>query len=174
MVFLYPFNESIFKKIMAHDSSVLVTRPALCSSFNEPFNPFSALLSSLTTCLCLQVLYHLHCENLCSDFQEDLRFRFSMGLASMIQRFLGGGGRPSSSAARRAATQTAPDSADVSSMGVPRGLKAMASHSPVTPTNEFFVPQDDWSLVSKVAVASLTSQVRLSFYTQLSYIFVLS
>ena len=111
----------------------------------------------------LQVLYHLHCENLCSDFQEDLRFRFSMGLASMIQRFLGGGGGRQSTA-RRAATQTyaASDSAasaaavaaDVSNMGVPRGLKPM-SHSPVTPTNEFFVPMDDWSLVSKVIFRSL-------------------
>ncbi len=39
---------------------------------------------------------------------------------------------------------------------IPRGIPT--SHSPVTPTNEFFVPQDDWSLVSKIAVASLTSQ----------------
>merc|ERR1719323_1609426 len=78
----------------------------------------------------------------------------------MIQRFLGGGFGGRHSSARRAATQTvdsASSAADhASSMGVPRGLKA--THSPVTPTNEFFVPQDDWSLVSKVAVASLTSQ----------------
>ena len=104
--------------------------------------------------VCFQVLYHLNCENLCSDFQEDLRFRFSMGLVSMIQRFLGGGGRQSS--VRRVATQTASDSVAANMSAIPRGLKA--SHSPVTPTNEFFVPQDDWSLVSKVAVASLTSQ----------------
>ena len=79
-----------------------------------------------------------------------------MGLASMLQRFLGGGRQ---STARRAATQTAAASdsagaavaADVSNMGVPRGLKPM-SHSPVTPTNEFFVPMDDWSLVSKVII----------------------
>ena len=102
-----------------------------------------------------QVLYHLHCENLCSDFQEDLRFRFSMGLTTMIQRFLGGGFGGRHSSARRAATQTvdsASSAADhASSMGVPRGLKA--THSPVTPTNEFFVPQDDWSLVSKVTAS---------------------
>jgi mitofusin len=90
-----------------------------------------------------EVLYHLHCENLCSDFQEDLRFRFSMGMASMIQRFLGGGRQN----AKR--NHSPPES-------VPRGVQS--SHSPVTPTNEFFVPQDEWSLVSKIAVASLTSQ----------------
>ena len=37
---------------------------------------------------------------------------------------------------------------------VPRGLSSPV----VTPTNDFLVPQDDWSLVSKIAVASLTSQ----------------
>ena len=77
-----------------------------------------------------------------------------MGLTSMIQRFLGGGFGGRHSSARRAATQTV-DSASaadqMSSMGVPRGLKA--THSPVTPTNEFFVPQDDWSLVSKVTAS---------------------
>ena len=66
-----------------------------------------------------------------------------MGLVSMMQRFLGGGGGGGrQSLAKRAATQTTDRSAaaDVNNslgMGVPRGL----SHSPVTPTNEFFVPQ---------------------------------
>merc|ERR1719383_1495177 len=51
-----------------------------------------------------EVLYHLNCENLCSDFQEDLSFRFSLGFSSIIKRFLsstqtkrrGGGGAGSS------------------------------------------------------------------------------
>merc|ERR1719495_2254395 len=38
---------------------------------------------------------------------------------------------------------------------IPRGVTLTC---PQTPTNEFFVPQDDWSLVSKVAIASLSSQ----------------
>ncbi len=33
-----------------------------------------------------EVLYHLQCESLCSDFQEDLRFRFSLGLTSLVYR----------------------------------------------------------------------------------------
>ena len=35
-----------------------------------------------------------------------------------------------------------------------------------TPSNEFFVPQDDWSLLSKLAIASISSQVcTLFIYT---------
>lgn len=34
-----------------------------------------------------EVFYRLNCESLCSDFQEDLEFRFSLGLISMIKRF---------------------------------------------------------------------------------------
>jgi hypothetical protein len=41
--------------------------------------------------------------------------------------------------------------------GVPRGLGPL---TPDTPSNEFtFLPQDEWSLVSKIAIASLSSQV---------------
>jgi mitofusin len=39
---------------------------------------------------------------------------------------------------------------------VPRGLGTPGS--PQMPTNEFVLPQDDWSIVSKVAIATLTSQ----------------
>merc|ERR1719481_2476293 len=31
-----------------------------------------------------EVLYHLNCDNLCSDFQEDLSFKFSLGLTCLI------------------------------------------------------------------------------------------
>ncbi len=93
-----------------------------------------------------EVLYHLHCDNLCSDFQEDLRFKFSMGFTSLVNRFLGAGKKRSS--------QLQHHLDESSAMGsIPRGRL-----SPIAPTNEFIVPQDDWSLVSKVAVASLTSQ----------------
>lgn len=92
-----------------------------------------------------EVLYHLHCDNLCSDFQEDLRFHFSLGLTSLIQRFMGGHGGHKRPHAR---------SGDSS---LSRSLNTASSpHTP--PSNEFIVPQDDWSLVSKIAIASLTSQ----------------
>ncbi len=94
-----------------------------------------------------EVLYHLHCDNLCSDFQEDLRFKFSLGFTALLHRFLGSG--------KRRVQQYYYEDPQLGG-SVPRGVP---SHSPpAAPTNEFFVPQDDWSLVSKVAVASLTSQ----------------
>lgn len=34
-----------------------------------------------------EVFYRLNCESLCSDFQEDLEFRFSLGLISLLRRF---------------------------------------------------------------------------------------
>jgi mitofusin len=36
-----------------------------------------------------EILYRLNCENLCADFHEDLQFRFSWGLVSIISRFAG-------------------------------------------------------------------------------------
>lgn len=36
-----------------------------------------------------EVLYRLNCDSLCSDFQEDLEFRFSLGLVNLIRCFLG-------------------------------------------------------------------------------------
>ena len=40
-----------------------------------------------------EVLYHLHFDNLCSDFREDLRFRFSLGFTALLNRFLSSGRR---------------------------------------------------------------------------------
>lgn len=34
-----------------------------------------------------EMLYTLNCQNLCSDFQETLEFRFSWGITALIQRF---------------------------------------------------------------------------------------
>lgn len=34
-----------------------------------------------------EMLYSLNCQNLCSDFHEELEFRFSWGITSLIQRF---------------------------------------------------------------------------------------
>jgi len=36
-----------------------------------------------------EILYRLNCDNLCADFHEDLSFRFSWGLTSIICRFAG-------------------------------------------------------------------------------------
>lgn len=36
-----------------------------------------------------EVLYRLNCDNLCSDFKEDISFKFSFGIAALINRFMG-------------------------------------------------------------------------------------
>jgi len=91
-----------------------------------------------------EVLYHLNCENLCADFQEDLSFRFSLGFSSLMKRFLSGSG-----AKRRQGSPQA-------GMGsIPRNLPPL---TPDSPSHDFFVPQDDWSLLSKIAIASISSQ----------------
>ena len=87
-----------------------------------------------------EVLYHLNCDNLCSDFQEDLSFKFSLGLTCLVNRFM---------AAGNAKKRQYPS-------GVPRPMSNFST--PETPSNEFVIPSDDWSLVSKIALASLSSQ----------------
>ena len=39
-----------------------------------------------------EVAYRLDCRNLCADFQEDIQFRFSLGITSLMNRFLGSKG----------------------------------------------------------------------------------
>ena len=36
-----------------------------------------------------EVAYRLDCRNLCAEFHEDIEFRFSLGLTSLMRRFLG-------------------------------------------------------------------------------------
>merc|ERR1712110_368960 len=38
-----------------------------------------------------EVLYHLHFDNLCADFQEDIRFRFSLGFTALMRKFMAAG-----------------------------------------------------------------------------------
>jgi len=92
-----------------------------------------------------EVLYHLNCENLCSDFQEDLSFRFSLGFSSIIKKFLS-----STQSKRRGGPGSSPNH-----QGIPRNFPPL---TPDTPTSEFLIPQDDWSLLSKIAIASISSQ----------------
>ena len=90
-----------------------------------------------------EVLYHLHFDNLCADFQEDIGFKFSLGFSALMKRFMMAG-----SSNKKAKY-------DQYTNNVPRSI---GSGSPQTPTNEFVLPQDDWSVASKVAIATLTSQ----------------
>lgn len=46
-------------------------------------------LHTLVPCKKFDLSYDLNCHKLCSDFQEDIVFRFSLGWASLVHRFLG-------------------------------------------------------------------------------------
>ena len=94
-----------------------------------------------------EVLYHLNCDNLCSDFQEDLGFKFSLGVSCLINRFMAAGNAKKRQSHRHGEGMG----------GVPRPMSSNFS-SPETPSNEFIIPSDDWSLVTKVALAGISSQ----------------
>ncbi|XP_013414801.1 mitofusin-2 [Lingula anatina] len=36
-----------------------------------------------------EIAYRLDCRNLCADFREDIEFHFSLGISSLVKRFLG-------------------------------------------------------------------------------------
>ncbi|XP_023231334.1 mitofusin-2-like [Centruroides sculpturatus] len=90
-----------------------------------------------------EVLYRLNCESLCSDFQEDLEFRFSLGLTNMMRRFLG-------------IQQTK------ATLNQFRNISRPIPTTPQTPSNEIKpLPQvnpDYLALVQKIALVSPSSQ----------------
>ena len=81
-----------------------------------------------------EVLYHLHFDNLCADFQEDIRFKFSLGFTALLKKFMALGNQKKAKY-------------DYYGNNVPRSLGSPGS--PQTPTNEFVQPQDDWSVFTK-------------------------
>ena len=36
-----------------------------------------------------ELVYRLDCRNLCADFQEDISFRFSLGITNLMRKFFG-------------------------------------------------------------------------------------
>ncbi|XP_058806833.1 transmembrane GTPase Marf isoform X2 [Phymastichus coffea] len=95
-----------------------------------------------------EILYRLNCDNLCADFHEDLEFRFSWGITALINRFAG-------KQSHRLAITNAPQE-------IPQSLISPAdsidSSKFVSTSNCFATRSDDWSLATRVAVASITSQ----------------
>lgn len=94
-------------------------------------------------------LYRLNCESLCCDFQEDLEFRFSLGIVAMINRFLG------------------PRKAQHPMLGqssVPRPLSSTNmtptdSPAPARLQDSFGNPAEEYlALITKTALLSPTSQ----------------
>ena len=104
-----------------------------------------------------EVLYHLHFDNLCADFQEDIRFKFSLGFTALMKRFMNMGKK---------------QKFDLYGNSIPRGVGSPGS--PQTPTNEYTQPQDELGvgigLMSKVAIGALTSQGK--FLKEISNVWV--
>lgn len=92
-----------------------------------------------------EILYRLNCDNLCADFQEDLEFRFSWGIITLIQRFAGCGANIFALRNRRETPQN--------------------TIAPTTPIDQLDGPLtysvtnfDDWSLISRLAIMGASSQ----------------
>uniref|UniRef100_A0A2R5LML6 Putative mitochondrial assembly regulatory factor n=2 Tax=Ornithodoros turicata TaxID=34597 RepID=A0A2R5LML6_9ACAR len=92
-----------------------------------------------------EVLYRLNCESLCCDFQEDLEFRFSLGMVNLVRFFLG----PHRARAALGGSY---------SPSVPRPVAS----TPQTPSNDIKTlinpPADYLAMVHKLAVVSPSSQ----------------
>lgn len=92
-----------------------------------------------------EILYRLNCDNLCADFHEDLEFRFSWGVTSIISRFAG---KKANSIALTNYSQR-----------IPRDLMSPSENMDVVhiklPSNN----TEDWaSMAARMAMASIGSQ----------------
>ncbi|KAL6430225.1 hypothetical protein ACFW04_007752 [Cataglyphis niger] len=95
-----------------------------------------------------EILYRLNCDNLCADFHEDLEFRFSWGLTAIINRFAG-------KQSHRLAIANYPQE-------IPPCIASPAESTDslkfISNTPNFPPRTEDWPLVSRIAIASVTSQ----------------
>ncbi|XP_016073552.1 PREDICTED: mitofusin-1 isoform X1 [Miniopterus natalensis] len=106
-------------------------------------------LHTLIPCKKFDLSYDLNCHKLCSDFQEDIVFRFSLGWSSLVHRFLG------------------PTNAQRVLLGLsepvfqlPRSLASTptATTNPATPDN---ASQEEIMVTLITALASLTSRTSM-------------
>jgi len=108
-----------------------------------------------------EVLYHLHFDNLCADFQEDIRFRFSLGFSAIIQKFFASGNalQKRNNAAGDAGfnNQKRNDGTNRPGSGLSRDLSPQFSVPPTPGLGNNTVP-DEWSIATKVAIAAISSQ----------------
>jgi len=92
-----------------------------------------------------EVLYRLNCDNLCADFVEDINFRFSFGVAGLMQRMVN-------------KTNTDHWTVKTLSQAVRLQVPRPMYNNPDTMPLQLPQPGEDWSMVSRLAIASLTSQ----------------
>ncbi|XP_032081111.1 mitofusin-1 isoform X1 [Thamnophis elegans] len=107
-------------------------------------------LHLLIPCRQFDLSYDLNCNTLCSDFQEDITFRFSLGWASLLSRFLG-----SQHAHRVLLTMAEP------ALSIPRSLASTPCTSVPSLTAES-APQDELMISLVTNLASLTSRTSMT------------
>jgi len=99
-----------------------------------------------------EMLYTLNCQNLCSDFQEELEFRFSWGITALIQRFN----------ARKGAKGKAVKYRNNGNLNMSQAMTPTTDlNSPMTLLPQFngeFTTDEQLSLISRIAAASIGSQ----------------
>lgn len=95
-----------------------------------------------------EMLYTLNCQNLCADFQESLDFRFSWGITAFIARF---NGKMRAGNKKAIAHNRQNSNVNVSQIMSPTSPMCLM------PDNEL-ITQEQLSVISKVAVASIGSQ----------------
>lgn len=100
-----------------------------------------------------EILYRLNCDNLCADFHEDLEFRFSWGITSLIQRFSSSRvchrlALKDGSGSQRAAIAQSPVDVVAPQSILPGPVVSTGPPAGITP--------EDWSILSKVALASVS------------------
>ncbi|XP_037765187.1 mitofusin-1 isoform X5 [Chelonia mydas] len=108
-------------------------------------------LQLLIPCRKFDLSYDLNCHSLCSDFQEDITFHFSLGWTTLVNRFLG----------PKNAHRVLLGLADPTSQ-IPRPLASTPSATclpAVTPEN---VSQEELMVSLVTSLASLTSRTSMS------------
>lgn len=102
-----------------------------------------------------EMLYTLNCQNLCSDFVEDLEFRFSWGITCLIQRF----------------NNRRNNGKGAKGIKYRNGNAGFQMNQPMTPTTDLnspmnllpslngeFTTEEQLSVISRIAAASIGSQ----------------
>lgn len=95
-----------------------------------------------------EILYRLNCDNLCADFHEDLEFRFSWGLTAIINKF-------ASKKSKRLPIANYPQDIPPSIVSPTDSIDSLKL---VSSAPNFSTNSDDWSLATRIAIASITSQ----------------
>ncbi|XP_034733537.1 mitofusin-2 [Etheostoma cragini] len=108
-------------------------------------NPVREQVDKLVPRQCFSLSYDLACDKLCSDFQEDISFHFSLGWTMLVNRFLG------------------PKNTRRALMGyndqVPRALTPVSSSMPPFPQSS--VTQEELMVSMVTGLASLTSRTSM-------------